>query len=45
MEKKMLVSTEPAGSLVVASLPMTLLKQEPASEAVPMTLFGEILPK
>jgi hypothetical protein len=43
-EKKVLVSTEPAGSMVAASLPMTILHQEPARETVQMTLFGEAVP-
>jgi hypothetical protein len=42
-EKKVLISTEPTGSLVAASLPMAVLQQEPAREAVQMTLFGEIV--
>ena len=44
-EKKVLVSTEPAGSMVAASLPMVVvLMQESASEAMQMTLFGEAVP-
>lgn len=43
-EKKVLVSTEPAGSLVAVSLPMTVLHQESTREAVQMTLFGEVVP-
>jgi hypothetical protein len=43
-EKKVFVSTEPAGSMVAASLPMTILHQEPARETVQMTLFGEVVP-
>jgi hypothetical protein len=43
-EKKVLVSTEPTGSMVAASLPMTVLHQKPPQEAVQMTLFGEVVP-
>jgi hypothetical protein len=42
-EKKVFVSTEPAGSMVAASLPMTVLHQEPIRETVQMTLFGEVV--
>lgn len=43
-EKKVLVSTEPTGSMVAASQVMTVLNQEPAQEAMQMTLFGEVVP-
>jgi hypothetical protein len=43
-EKKVLISTEPTGSMVAASQPMTVLNQKPAQKAMQMTLFGEILP-
>lgn len=43
-EKKVLISTEPAGSMVAASQPMTILHQEPAEGAMQMTLFGEVMP-
>jgi len=43
-EKRVLISTEPTGSMVAASQPMTVLNQEPAQEAMQMTLFGEIVP-
>ncbi len=43
MEKKVLISTEPVGSMVAASLPMTVLHQETAREAIQMTLFGEVV--
>jgi hypothetical protein len=42
-EKKVLISIEPAGSLVAASLPMTVLHQETVCETVQMTLFGEVV--
>jgi len=43
-EKKVLISTEPTGSMVATSHPMTVLHQEPAQETVQMTLFGEVVP-
>ena len=43
-EKKVLISTEPTGSMVAVSMPMTVLHQEPARETVQMTLFGEVVP-
>jgi hypothetical protein len=43
-EKKVLISTEPTGSLVAASLPMVILQQERTSETVQMTLFGDLQP-
>jgi hypothetical protein len=43
-EKKVLVSTEPAGSMVAASTPMVVLQHKATKEAVQMTLFGEIAP-
>jgi hypothetical protein len=44
-EKKVLVSTEPTGSMVGVSLPMAVFQQEPARQEVQMTLFGEVVPK
>jgi hypothetical protein len=43
-EKKVLISNEPTGSMVAASLPMIVLYQEPEKEAMQMTLFGEVVP-
>jgi ERCC4-related helicase len=43
-EKKVLISTEPAGSLVATSLPMVVLQHDATKEAVQMTLFGEVVP-
>ena len=43
-EKKVLVSTEPTGSLVAASLPMPVLQHESVKLALQMTLFGEAVP-
>jgi hypothetical protein len=43
-EKKVLVSTETTGSLVAASLPMTVSHQETSHTAMQMTLFGEVVP-
>ena len=43
-EKKVLVSTEPTGSMVAASTPMVVLQHKATKEAVQMTLFGEIAP-
>ncbi len=43
-EKKVLVSTEPTGSMVAASLPITILRQETSCAAMQMTLFGEVVP-
>ena len=43
-EKKVPVSAEPAGSMLVASQPMTVLRKEPTENAVQMTLFGEVVP-
>lgn len=41
-EKKVLVSTEPAGSMVATSPRMPVLHQEAADKAIQMTFFGEI---
>lgn len=40
-EKKVLISTEPTGSMVAASLSMNIVHQEPAQVAIQMTLFDE----
>ena len=41
-EKKVLVSVEPTGSLVAASLPLPILQAE-SSQIMQMTLFGEMV--
>ena len=42
-EKKVLISSEPTGSMVAASLPMTVFHEVSIQDEVQLTLFGEFV--